>query len=193
MPLNAVQILYINLATDGLPALALAVDPAEDDLMRLPPRDPRGGIFSPAVVRLMVLGGAWSTISNLTLFIGARYLGYGDQAAMTMTFVSLVLIQFFKAYGYRSDHQHALHRPFANRWLNIAILWEVALMLLILNIPFLQQAFSLTALGRWEWIFILFWSHTILPVLELGKWLERSGIFAGHHAPAAAASHPRSF
>ena len=177
MPLTAVQILYVNLATDGLPALALAVDPPEDDIMRLPPRSARTGIFTPSVVRLMVLGGAWSAITNLALFIGARYLGYTDQAAMTMTFVSLVLIQFFKAYGYRSDHQHVLHRPFANRWLNIAIVWEIGLLFLILYVPFLQRAFELTPLAAWEWAFLAFWSHTILPVLEFGKWLERRGVF----------------
>ena len=177
MPLTAAQILYVNLATDGLPALALAVDPPEDDIMRLPPRSPRTGIFTPPVVRLMVLGGAWSAITNLALFIGARYLGYTNQAAMTMTFISLVLIQFFKAYGYRSDHQHVLHRPLANRWLNIAILWEIGLLFLIMYVPFLQRAFKLTPLGAWEWAFLVFWSHTILPVLEFGKWLERRGVF----------------
>jgi Ca2+-transporting ATPase len=173
MPLSAVQILYVNLATDGLPALALAVDPPEDDIMRLPPRNPRTGIFTPSVVRLMVLGGAWSALTNLALFIGARYLGYADQAAMTMTFVSLVLIQFFKAYGYRSDHQHVLHRPLINHWLNAAILWEIGLLIVIMYVPFLQRAFELSPLSLWEWMFLLLWSHTILPVLEFGKWLER--------------------
>lgn len=177
MPLTAVQILYVNLATDGLPALALAVDPPEDDIMRLPPRNPRKGIFTPSVVRLMALGGAWTAISNLALFVGARYFGYTNQAAMTMTFVSLVLIQFFAAYGYRSDHQHVLHRPLANRWLNTAILWEIALLILIMYVPFLQRAFELTSLSLWEWAFLLLWSHTILPVLEFGKWLERRGVF----------------
>jgi Ca2+-transporting ATPase len=177
MPLTAVQILYVNLATDGLPALALAVDPPEDDNMQRPPRDPRTGIFTPPVVRLMVLGGAWSAITNLALFIGARYLGYTNQAAMTMTFVSLVLIQFFKAYGYRSDHQHVWHRPFSNRWLNVAIVWEIGLLLVILYMPFLQRAFEVTALSGWEWAFLIFWSHTILPVLEIGKWLERQRVF----------------
>lgn len=177
MPLSAVQILYVNLATDGLPALALAVDPPEDDIMRLPPRNSRKGIFTPSVVRLMVLGGAWSAITNLVLFIGARYFGYDNQAAMTMTFVSLVLIQFFKAYGYRSDHQHVLHRPLTNHWLNLAILWEIGLLLLILYVPFLERAFELTPLSLTEWLFILFWSHTILPVLEFGKWLERRGVY----------------
>jgi Ca2+-transporting ATPase len=177
MPLTAVQILYVNLATDGLPALALAVDPPEDDIMRLPPRNPRRGIFTPSVVRLMVLGGVWSAITNLAVFIGARYFGYTTQAAMTMTFVSLVLIQFFTAYGYRSDHQHALHRPFANRWLNVAVLWEIGLLNLIMYVPFLQRVFELTSLSVWEWAFLLVWSHTILPVLEFGKWLERLGVF----------------
>jgi Ca2+-transporting ATPase len=177
MPLTAVQILYVNLATDGLPALALAVDPPEDDILRLPPRNPRTGIFMPPVVRLMVLGGSWSALTNLALFVGARYLGYTNQAAMTLTFVSLVLMEFFKAYGYRSDHQHVLHRPLTNRWLNAAILWELGLLILIIYVPFLQQAFDLTPLSLWEWMFLLFWSHTILPVLEFGKWLERLRVF----------------
>jgi Ca2+-transporting ATPase len=177
MPLTAVQILYVNLATDGLPALALAVDPPEDDIMEQPPRNPRTGIFTPSVVRLMLLGGAWSAITNLALFVGARHLGYANETAMTMTFISLVLIQFFKAYGYRSDHQHVLHRPLSNRWLNAAILWELGLLVVILYVPFLQRAFDLTPLSLWEWLFLLLWSHTILPVLEFGKWLERRGVF----------------
>jgi len=188
MPLSAVQILYINLATDGLPALALAVDPPEDDIMRVPPRNPRTGIFTPGVVRLMVLGGAWSAAANLTLFIGARYREYSDEQAMTLTFVSLVLMEFFKAYGYRSDHQHVLHRALANRWLNAAIVWEIGLLVLILYVPFLQRAFGLTPLSLGEWAFLVFWAHTILPVLELGKWLERLGVFGRSEAATAAAA-----
>jgi Ca2+-transporting ATPase len=188
MPLTAVQILYVNLATDGLPALALAVDPPEDDIMQLPPRQPRTGIFTPSVLRLMLLGGAWTAIVNLTLFIGARYLGYSNEAAMTMTFVSLVLMQFFTAYGYRSDHQHVLHRPLANRWLNAAVLWEIGLLVLILYVPFFRRAFELTPLSFGEWAFIIFWSHTILPVLEFGKWLERCGVFKSSEPRAARTS-----
>ncbi len=173
MPLTAVQLLYVNLATDGLPALALAVDPPEADLMRMPPRNSRTGIFTPRVVRLMVLGGLWSMTANLIVFIGARRLGYDDRHAMTFTFVSLVMMEFFKAYAYRSDHQHVLHRPFANRWLNLAIGWEIGLLLLILYVPYLENSFRVTSLTLTEALVIVFWSHTILPVLEFGKWLER--------------------
>jgi Ca2+-transporting ATPase len=179
LPLSAVQILYINLATDGLPALALALDPPEDDLMSQPPRSPRTGIFTPSVLRLITAGGIWSAIANLTLFGGALWLNYPEDQAMTMTFVSLVLMEFFKAYGYRSDHQHVLHRPFVNKWLNLAIGWEIVLLLLILHVPFLQRAFGVSPFGLAEWALIVFWSHTILPVLEMVKGLERRGTFDG--------------
>ena len=68
------QILYVNLATDGLPALALAVDPPERGLMQRPPRDPRTGIFTRPVVLLMLAGGVWSAIVNLSLFVWALIL-----------------------------------------------------------------------------------------------------------------------
>jgi Ca2+-transporting ATPase len=177
LPLSAVQILYVNLATDGLPALALAVDPPADDLMRLPPRNPRTGIFTPRVIRLIAAGGVWSAVANLSLFAGARWLGYSDAAAMTMTFVSLVLMEFFKAYAYRSDHQHVLYRPLVNRWLNLAIVWEVALLIALIYVPFFRNAFGLVPLAPLEWVVILFAAHTILPVLEFMKWLERRAVF----------------
>ena len=69
------QILYVNLATDGLPALALAVDPPEPDLMSRPPRNPRTGIFTRPVVMLMVVGGLWSTAGQpgpVRLGVGLR-------------------------------------------------------------------------------------------------------------------------
>ena len=83
LPLSAVQILYVNLATDGLPALALAVDPPEKDLMKRKPRDPRTGIFTRPVVTLMVLGGIWSTIINLGLFAWTLNAGRSLEEAMT--------------------------------------------------------------------------------------------------------------
>ena len=142
LPLTAVQILYVNLATDGLPALALAVDPPEKDLMKRKPRNPRTGIFTRPVVSLMVAGGIWSTLINLGLFIWAMNSGRSQAEAMTMTFVSLVLIQFFKAYNFRSDRNSVFHKPFANKWLNTAILWEIGLLLLIIYLPFLHEPFN---------------------------------------------------
>jgi Ca2+-transporting ATPase len=177
LPLTAVQILYVNLATDGLPALALAVDPPESDLMKRKPRNPRTGIFTRPVVTLMVLGGLWSTMINLGLFNWALNSGRSLAEAMTMTFVSLVLIQFFKAYNFRSDRHSVLNKPFANKWLNMAVSWETVLLVLIVYLPFLHEAFSTYALPLMDWLIIGGLSITIVPVLEFAKWMERRGWF----------------
>jgi P-type Ca2+ transporter type 2C len=177
LPLSAVQLLYVNLATDGLPALALAVDPPEKDLMQRPPRDPRTGIFTRPVVILMLVGGIWSTVINLGLFMWALKSGRSVQEAMTMTFVSLVLIQFFKAYNFRSDRHSVLRRPFANKWLNIAILWELFMLGLILYVPFLENVFGTLALPLRDWLIIVAAALTVSPVLELAKWMQRRGWF----------------
>jgi Ca2+-transporting ATPase len=177
LPLTAVQILYINLATDGLPALALSIDPPEKDLMRRKPRNPRTGIFTRPVVTLMLTGGIWSALLNLGLFTWALNSGRSLQEAMTMTFVTLVLIEFFKAYNYRSDRHSVLNRPFANKWLNYAVLWELLLLLLIVNLPFLQGAFGTLSLPLVDWFIVIGLALTISPVLELAKWMERQGWF----------------
>jgi len=177
LPLTAVQILFVNLATDGLPALALSVDPPEKDLMKRKPRNPHTGIFTRPVVTLMTLGGIWSTIVNLGLFIWALNSERSIDEAMTMTFVSLVLIQFFKAYNFRSDRHSVLYKPFANKWLNNAILWDLALLLLVIYVPFLHDAFGVYYLPLVDWWVTIGLAFTIVPVLELAKWMMRRGWF----------------
>ena len=169
LPLTAVQILYVNLATDGLPALALAVDPPERDLMQRPPRDPHQGIFGRKVVALMLAGGVWSMLVNVGLFAGLLHAGRPLAEAMALTFVSLVLIQFFKAYSYRSDHLSVWRRPFANRWLNAAIAWEVSLLAVILYLPALHGPFATFSLSPSDWLLVLGVSATVLPVVDLAK------------------------
>jgi len=177
LPLTAVQILYVNLATDGLPALALAVDPPEHDLMRGKPRNPRTGIFTRPVVTLMAVGGVWSALINLSLFAWTRTSGRSDAEAMTMTFVCLVLIQFFKAYNFRSDRHSVLNRPFANKWLNLAILWELALLAMIVYVPVFHKPFGTFSLPPVDWPIVLMLAFTVSPVLELAKWTARRGWF----------------
>jgi Ca2+-transporting ATPase len=114
---------------------------------------------------------------NLGLFTWALRSGRGVAEAMTMTFVSLVLIQFFKAYNFRSDRQSIVHRPFANKWLNRAILWELALLLFIVSFPPLHEPFGTYALSQEDWLIAICTALTISPVLELAKWCERRGWF----------------
>jgi P-type Ca2+ transporter type 2C len=177
LPLSAVQILYVNLATDGLPALALAVDPPERGLMRRPPRRRGEGIFTKRVVALIVTGGAWSALVTLSLFSWAVSTERVLAEAMTMTLATLVLIEFFKAYSYRSDRHSVIDRPFANRWLNLAIVWEIVLLVLVVNVPFLQDAFGTRSLSAADWGIVVSSAVTIVPVLEVAKRVIRRGQF----------------
>ena len=177
LPLTAVQILYVNLATDGLPALALAVDPPENDLMQRRPRDSRVGIFTRPVVVMLLAGGLWSAIVNATLFTWLLRAGRPLTEVMAMTFVSLVLIQFFNAYNCRSDRHSIFRRPFANRWLNLAVMWEMVLLLVIMYVPFFQRAFGTFAFTPSDWALTAALAFSIVPVLELMKWMARRGWF----------------
>jgi Ca2+-transporting ATPase len=177
MPLTAVQILYVNLATDGLPALALAVDPPDDDLMERAPRDPRIGVFSRPVVAMLLAAGLWSAVVNLSLFVWLLNRGRALEEVMALTFVTLVLIQFFNAYNCRSDRHPVFHRPFANRWLNLAVGWEVVLLIAIIYVPFLQPAFGTFSLSGADWLLVVSLSISIVPVIEAVKWMARRGWF----------------
>jgi Ca2+-transporting ATPase len=177
LPLSAVQLLYVNLATDGLPALALAVDPAERDIMLRRPTDPKQGIFTRTVLSLMLTGGIWSTVVNISLFQFALVSGRPLQEAMTMTFISLVLIQFFKAYNFRSEKSSLLNRPFANRWLNLAIAWELVMLVALIYVPVFRKTFGTFLLTPQDLVIVIGAAATIVPVIELLKWFIRKGWF----------------
>jgi Ca2+-transporting ATPase len=175
LPLTAVQILYVNLATDGLPALALAVDPAEAGLMKQRPRTPRRGVFTRRGVTLLLTGGLWSGVINMGLFSWLIRTGRPLEHAMGLTFVSLVLIQFFNAYNYRSDRLSVWHHPFANRWLNLAILWELALLGVIIYVPFFQEPLGTYNMTTADWVLACVVALTVVPAIEAVKWLGRRG------------------
>ena len=176
LPLSAVQILYVNLATDGLPALALAVDPPEPDLMRRKPRNPRVGIFTRPVVTVLLVGGTVvGARQHRAVHVAPANAAGRSSRSMTMTFVSLVLIQFFNAYNCRSDRLSVVRRPFANRWLNLAVAWEVLMLVAIIYVPFLQRSFGTFSLTPSDWVLTAALAASIVPVIEVVKWMTRRG------------------
>jgi Ca2+-transporting ATPase len=174
LPLAAIQILYVNLATDGLPALALAFDPSEPGLMEKPPRDPRMGIFTRPVVILMLAGGIWSTIVNLSIFLWGLEVRNNMLEAQSMVFVTLILIEFCKSFNFRSDvlsiREYGL---FTNRWLVAAIAVNCVMLWLVIYNPALQNAFNTFSLTLKDWAFSLLTALTIFPVLETVKFFIR--------------------
>ncbi|MBA2703033.1 MAG: HAD-IC family P-type ATPase, partial [Blastocatellia bacterium] len=174
LPLLATQILWINLVTDGAPALALGVDPADAGVMTKPPR-PRAervitrrmwaGIFFVGVV--MAAGTLLMLDASLP---GGLIEGSGSMRyAQTMAFTTLIMFQLFNVFNARSDQRSAFVGMFSNKWLWGAILLSLALHLAVIYIPFLQQAFSTASLSFWDWLRCMAVASTVLWLRELSK------------------------
>ena len=180
LPLVATQILWINLVTDGAPALALGIDPANADAVMSQSPRPRdepvitrrmwGGIFFVgavmAVATLLVLDAALPG----GLIEGSGSIAFGQ----TMAFTTLMLSQLFNAFNARSEEQSAFQGLFRNRWLWAAVGVSLALHACVIYVPFLQQAFSTTALTLGDWLVCTAVASSVLWARELGKFVTRA-------------------
>jgi Ca2+-transporting ATPase len=181
LPLLATQILWINLVTDGAPALALGVDPPDPDLMHRAPRPTAEGVITPRMW-LEILGvGALMAVGTLGVLDaglpGGLIEGSGTLAhAQTMAFTTLVLFQLMAVFEVRSEERSAFAGLFANRWLWGAVLLALALQLAVTRVPFLQHAFSTEALSAGDWLRCTAVASSVVWVREavkLGLWLRR--------------------
>jgi Ca2+-transporting ATPase len=109
---------------------------------------------------------------NLVIFWWLTHHGVPLEGAMTATFLSLVLIQFFKAYSFRSP-EHFPWRPFANGWLNLAVVCELFLLVAFIEMPVLEPILGTVHLTRDHWLLAIVGAASIIPVLEIGKWVLR--------------------
>ena len=177
LPLLATQILWINLVTDGAPALALGIDPADPGIMNEPPR-PRGeGVLTRTMWTGILFVGAImaaGTILVLDLTLpGGLIEGDGDLArAQTMAFTTLVFFSLFNVFNARSDVHSAFRGLFSNRWLWGAVVLSLALQVAVVHVPFLQQAFSTVSLSFGEWLICALVASSVLWLRELSKLLR---------------------
>jgi len=170
LPLIAVQILYVNLATDGLPALALAVDPYSKDVMSRKPRPRNQTVFTRNTVSYMVIMGIWTCLASIFVFVWALNRGESLMEAQSLCFVTLIIIQFLNAFNCRSLERSLFNLGVEqNRWLLAAVAWELTLLLLVVYLPFLQGAFNTFSLTVEDWVMAISSALTIIAVAELYK------------------------
>jgi Ca2+-transporting ATPase len=177
-PLAAIQLLWLNLITDGAPALALGTEKGDPGIMHQPPR-PKS---EPIVNRHMQLGIVVQTVAITTITLVAYFTGrqwYPDQPqmAMTMAFVALSFSELLRAFPARSEFYPLVKIGFfSNRYMNIAVLSSLALLLAVVYIPFLQPIFDTVPLGWSEWRFLIPLLFVPALVAEINKALFLRGV-----------------
>lgn len=161
-PMLPIQILFVNLATDGLPAIALGVDPADKDIMNQQPRDKKEGVFARGLTEKILVRGCLIGICTLLSFIGGMYYGMSLETCRTMALATLVMSQLFHVFECRSERHSIFEiKLFSNPYLVLAVLSSVIMLLSIIYVPFLRQIFHTTALGINNWLLVLFCSSVI--------------------------------
>lgn len=173
LPLVAIQILWMNLVTDGLPAMALGVDPADREIMKRPPRRSRENIFAHGLALGILVNGTVIALGTLTAFwIG---LGWGDEAlARTMSFNTLVFFQLFYVFVFRSEHHSVWDIGlFSNRYLLAAVSVSAMLQLMVVYVPFFQPVFKTVPLAAHHWVVVLAISFTPPLLITITRYLKR--------------------
>jgi len=178
LPLLPTQILWINLVTDGGPALALGVDPADPDVMMQRPRPRSEGVITRAMWAEILLSGAIIAAGTLMVLDASLPAGFiagrgSISHAQTMAFNTLAFFSIFMVFNARSDVRSAFSGLFSNKWLWGAVVMSLVLQAVVIYVPFLQHAFSTAPLSARDWLVCAAVGSSVLWLRELSKVVGR--------------------
>jgi len=168
------QLLWINLVTDGLPALALGVDPGDSGVMDRAPRNSEESILSVSRQLQIVWQGAVMTGACIALyyFVAPMLPGMNPNVDRTMLFTALVLTQLLHAFSFRSETRSIWHpASFENRWLVRGLIGSMALQCVVIYLPAAQSVFKTAALSPVHWISVVAASVAAIALLDVTKLL----------------------
>ncbi len=175
LPFLPIHILWINLVTDGLPALALSIDPADPDLMKYPPRDPKEGLLK-RFWRFIIFAALVDFVSDFVPFLWTYATTGSEVQARTVAFTSIVFFEFFLAYQCRSETHHIFALGWKgwteNKMLFVSIIISLAMQLAILYIPALNTMFKVAPLTPFQLGICVIGSLTAFLILP-GKLIPR--------------------
>ena len=176
MPLLPIHILWINLVTDSLPALALSVDPPETGIMNRKPRNPREGFMTRGMTwRVMYQGLMIGCIPLVSYILGLR--DGGEELGRTMAFATLMFAQLVHVRNLHSNEKSSfLFNPMRNKPLIGAIFASAVIGLIVLLVPPVREAFSLAVMDREHWIIVILMALAPIPVVELFKLFRINGM-----------------
>lgn len=179
MPLVPIQLLWLNLVTDSLPALALGMEPVEAGIMKQKPRDPKASIFANGFAVSMVFYGVLVGVITLLAYALGEYVmsdpAVADGTANTMAFATLVFCELTRAFAVRSERLSIFQIGlFSNKTMNKAFLVGLILQLAVLLVPALQGVFSITNLTPAEWVVVVCLGLVPLVLSEITKAISRA-------------------
>jgi len=171
-PLEPIQILWINLLTDGLPALALGVEPPERDIMKRPPRHPQEGVFNRTTSLVTLLVGGLVAFAVLGAYLVG--LQVWPERAMTLAFATLVLDELWRSFAYRSEKYTIFQLGlFTNKPLFAAVSSSLVLLIAVIFIPGLHSVFKTSFLTLHQWATVLAFSVIPFVVVEAVKGVRQ--------------------
>lgn len=164
-PLTPIQILFVNLATDGLPAIALGIDPADKDIMRQAPREKNEGIFARGLWEKIIVRGCLIGVCTLLSFMVGRYYGMNLATCRTIALCTLVMSQLLHVFECRSE-RHSIFEinVLSNIYLLGAVIVSITMVCCILYIPFLKGIFNTVSLNLGQWLLVIFFSGIIFLI-----------------------------
>ena len=165
-----VQLLWINLVTDGLPALALGVDPYPTDIMSRRPRNPKEGVLSRDIVYLIAIVGVVLTVGTLGIFAWELADGSDPVRTQTVAFTTIVFFELFLVFAIRSPRQTVWQVGLlTNKKLIYAVLLSMALQIMVIYVPFFQVAFHTEPLTVFDWVRTIVVSLSAFLLVEVLK------------------------
>ncbi|KOA20989.1 calcium-transporting ATPase 1 [Clostridium homopropionicum DSM 5847] len=173
-PLLPIQILFVNLATDGLPAIALGVDPPDKDIMQIKPRSKGESVFARGLREKILLRGSLIGICTVLAFLSGKYYGMSLETCRTIALCTLVMSQLMHVFECRSE-KHSIFEIniLTNPYLVGAVLVSVSMLLTIIYFPFMQTVFHTVPLDLGQWILVLFFSGTISFINSIYLFLRK--------------------
>lgn len=167
-PLLAIQLLWVNLVTDSLPAIALGLEPPEKNIMNRPPRDAKKSIFADGLMgRILIEGFMIGMFTIFAFFIGNKY--YGIEVARTMAFISLGMLELIHSFNVKSEESIFKVGLFENKYLLGAFVLGTVLQVGIICVPSLAEIFKLTQLNTTQWLITIAISIAPIIIVEIQK------------------------
>ncbi len=174
MPLFAVQLLWLNLVTNGIQDVALACEQAEGDELRYKPRKPKEPIFDRVMLRRILHSTAVMGGGGFLLFWWLLEQGYAEDEARNLLLLLFVLFENFQCFNSRSEHHSVFHQRFlANPFLIFSVIAAQALHIAAMHIPGVSHALRIAPVSPAEWVWLLLAASLLMAVMELEKWWDK--------------------